>query len=314
MSSQVRIFNFTAQRKFTSAISLVLLTISLFSLFTNGLKYGLEFTGGTQIELSYSVAADLELTRNVLEDFGYLNHQVVNYGSGSDVLIRIQDPSLESGGTPASSMGDRLVEELQLRSGQEVRLQRLDYLGSVVGEELREQAGLGLLTALGAMMVYVAQRFQFKFAVATVVALAEDLLLTLGFISLTQMDFDLTVLAALMAVIGYGLNDTIVICDRIRDNFRKLRNLEPDRIIDISLSQTMGRTLVTSITTLLVLIFLATLGGDAIRGFAVALMVGVLVSIYSSVFVATGAILSLKIKALDLMVPAPVSETGALAD
>ena len=294
--STVKIYNFMGLRKIAAGISLVLLLISVASLAMNGLKFGLDFTGGSLIEVGYEQAPELNDIRSKLETAGYEDAVVQTFGSPVDILIRLgesHDPKL----------GDQVLSALQADDSQELTLRRNEYVGAQVGEELREQGGLGLLLALFMVMVYVAFRFQLKFSVGAVAALAHDVLIVLGFFSVLQLDFDLTVLAALLAVIGYSLNDTIVVSDRIRENFRKLRKGSPTEIMNTSLSQTLGRTLVTSLTTLLVLMALAVFGGEMIHGFAIALLVGVCVGTYSSIYVAANVLIAMGVCKEDLMPP-----------
>ncbi len=291
-----KILNFMGLRKIATVFSAVLLLISIGSLAVNGLKLGLDFTGGSLVEVGYEQPADLNRIRGQLETAGYEDAVVQTFGSPTDILIRLgqdHDPKL----------GDKVVSALQEGETQELTLRRNEFVGAQVGEELREQGGLGMLLALFMIMVYVAFRFQFKFSVGAVSALAHDVLIVLGFFSVLQLDFDLTVLAAVLAVIGYSLNDTIVVSDRIRENFRKVRKATPVEIMNISLSQTLGRTLVTSLTTLLVLIALAVFGGEMIHGFAVALLVGVVIGTYSSIYVAANVLVMMNICKEDLMPP-----------
>ena len=283
-------------RKVATVFSAVLLLISIGSLAVNGLKLGLDFTGGSLVEVGYEQPADLNRVRGQLEAAGYDDAVVQTFGSPTDILIRLgqdHDPKL----------GDKVVAALQEGETQELTLRRNEFVGAQVGEELREQGGLGMLLALFMIMVYVAFRFQFKFSVGAVSALAHDVLIVLGFFSVFQLDFDLTVLAAVLAVIGYSLNDTIVVSDRIRENFRKVRKGTPIEIMNISLSQTLGRTLVTSLTTLLVLVALAVFGGEMIHGFAIALLVGVLIGTYSSIYVAANVLIMMNLTKEDLMPP-----------
>jgi preprotein translocase subunit SecF len=291
-----KIYNFMGLRKIATGLSIVLLLISIGSLAVNGLKFGLDFTGGSLIEVGFEQEPDLNGLRDKLQSAGYEDAVVQTFGSPVDILIRMgvaHDPKL----------GDQVLATLQSGESQELTLRRNEYVGAQVGEELREQGGLGMLLALFMVMVYVAFRFQLKFSVGAVAALAHDVLIVLGFFSLLKLDFDLTVLAALLAVIGYSLNDTIVVSDRIRENFRKIRKSDSIEIMNISLSQTLGRTLVTSFTTLLVLIALAVFGGEMIHGFAVALLVGVCVGTYSSIYVAANVLVMLGLCKEDLMPP-----------
>ncbi|MBN1006124.1 protein translocase subunit SecF [Amphritea pacifica] len=291
-----KIYNFMGLRKIAAAFSITLLLISVASLAVNGLKFGLDFTGGSLIEVGYQQEPDLNGIRDKLKNAGYEDAIVQTFGSPVDILIRMgvaHDPKL----------GDMVLQTLQSGEAQELTLRRNEYVGAQVGEELREQGGLGMLLALFMVMVYVAFRFQLKFSVGAVTALAHDVLIVLGFFSVLQLDFDLTVLAAILAVIGYSLNDTIVVSDRIRENFRRMRKSEPIEIMNVSLSQTLGRTLVTSLTTLLVLVALAVFGGEMIFGFAVALLVGVFIGTYSSIYVAANILIMLGICKEDLIPP-----------
>jgi preprotein translocase subunit SecF len=288
--------NFMGQRKLALLVSGLLLLASIASLAINKLEWGLDFTGGTLVEVHYSESADLNAIRATLEAEGYAGAVVVSFGTDKDVLIRLPQGY-------SDKQGAELLVKLQEAYAGSVELRRIEFVGPQVGEELREQGGLAMLLALGLVMLYIAFRFQFKFAVGAVVALVHDVLLTLGFFSITGMEFDLTVLAALLAVIGYSLNDTIVVSDRIRENFRKIRRAEPVEVINISLTETLGRTLVTSLTTLLVLFSLALFGGEMINGFAIALIVGVVIGTYSSIYVAANALLMLGVSKEDLMIP-----------
>lgn len=288
--------NFMGYRKIAQIASAILLVISIASLSTNGLKLGLDFTGGTLIEVAYDQTADLSNIRSALETSGYNNALVINFGSDQDVLVRLPQSN-------NSQLGDELLAVLKQGYDGDIDLHRIEYVGPQVGEELREQGGLGLLAALISVMIYVTFRFQFKFSIGAVIALAHDVIIVLGFFSLLRLDFDLTVLAAILAVIGYSLNDTIVVSDRIRENFRIVRKGQPEEIINRSLTQTLGRTLMTSITTLLVLSSLFVFGGEIIHGFATALIVGVLIGTYSSIFVAANMLLALNISKEDLAIP-----------
>lgn len=299
---QAKVYNFMGFRRYALAFSVFLLLGAIASLYFQGLQLGLDFTGGTQIEVGYETPANVEKLRAQLESNGFEKSVVVHFGSDRDVLIRLQ-------GKPEQGLSDRVYEALQ-SNGETVELRRVDYVGPQIGEELREDGGLGMLAALITVMIYVALRFQLKFSIGAVLALAHDVIITLGFFSITRLEFDLTVLAALLAVIGYSLNDTIVVSDRIRENFRKIRDTPADEIINESLSQTLWRTLNTSFTTMLVLISLFFLGGELIHNFAIALMVGVAIGTYSSIYVAATVMLAMEIDREDLMVP----EKGELVD
>ena len=300
--NQAKVYNFMGLRKYALAFSIFLLLSSLISLSIQGLQLGLDFTGGTQVEVGYQVPADVEKLRGQLESNGFEKPIVVHFGSDRDVLIRLQ-------GKPEQGLSDLVYKALQSH-GETVELRRVDYVGPQIGEELREDGGLGMLAALIMVMLYIAMRFQLKFSIGAVLALAHDVIITLGFFSITQLEFDLTVLAALLAVIGYSLNDTIVVSDRIRENFRKIRDTAAAEIINESLSQTLWRTLNTSFTTMLVLISLFFLGGELIHNFAIALMVGVTIGTYSSIYVAATVMLAMNIDREDLLVP----EKGELVD
>jgi len=288
--------NFMGTRRVAAIFSIVLLVLALGSLAVRQLNWGLDFTGGTLVELHYADSADLNAIRSTLEGGGFSGAVVVSFGTDRDVLVR-----LPQGYTDAQ--GDEMLALLRASSDVDVELRRIEFVGPQVGDELREQGGLAMLLALGLVMLYIAFRFQFKFAVGAVVALVHDVLIVLGFFSITGLEFDLTVLAAILAVIGYSLNDTIVVSDRIRENFRKLRRAEPIEVINISLTETLGRTLVTSLTTLLVLLALALFGGEMIFGFAVALLVGVAIGTYSSIWVASNVLLAMGVSKEDLIIP-----------
>lgn len=289
---------FMSYRRFATIGSLVLLIMSIGSLSFKGLNLGLDFSGGTLIEVSYAEAADLVDIRDLMTNNGFDDFQVVNFGSNSDVLIKVADKNGNS------QLGD-VIYKFLLDADPSTELKRIEFVGPQIGSELRDQGGLGMLVALGMILLYVAFRFQYKFALGAVAALAHDVVIILGLFSLLSWDFDLTVLAALLAVIGYSLNDTIVVSDRIRENFRGERGFEPDEIVNRSINQTLSRTLITSLTTLLVLLALFFFGGDMIRGFSQALIIGVLVGTYSSIYVVANMLLGLSITQDDLAIPEP---------
>jgi preprotein translocase subunit SecF len=289
---------FMSYRRFATIGSLILLIMSVSSLSFKGLNLGLDFSGGTLIEVSYEEAADLVDIRDLMTNNGFDDFQVVNFGSNSDVLIKVADKNGNS------QLGDTIYKFL-LDADPSTELKRIEFVGPQIGSELRDQGGLGMLVALGMILLYVAFRFQYKFALGAVAALAHDVVIILGLFSLLSWDFDLTVLAALLAVIGYSLNDTIVVSDRIRENFRGERGFEPDEIVNRSINQTLSRTLITSLTTLLVLFALYFFGGDMIRGFSQALIIGVLVGTYSSIYVVANMLLGLSITQDDLAIPEP---------
>jgi len=278
------------------ALSGLAIITAVASLSLQQLNWGLDFTGGTLIEVAYSDSADLSSIRSVLAEEGYEGAVVVSFGTDRDVLVRLPDGY-------SDEQGALMVDKLRNSTDMAIELRRIEFVGPQVGDELRDDGGIAMLTALGLVMLYVAFRFQIKFALGAVFALAHDVIVTLGFFSLTGLEFDLTVLAALLAVVGYSLNDTIVVSDRIRENLRKIRRAEAIDVINISLTETLGRTLVTSLTTLLVLAALALFGGEMIFGFAVALLVGVTVGTYSSMYVASTTLLQLGVSKEDVMVP-----------
>ncbi len=291
-----KVINFMGVRKLAAALSISLVLLSIGSLAVQGLNFGLDFTGGTLVEVVYEEAQPLDTVRQTLRDAGYADAVVVNFGSDTDVLVR-----LPQGMSP--ELGDTILNVLTQAAGTGVELRRIEFVGPQVGEELREQGGLAILLALVVVLIYISMRFQFKFAFGAVAALMHDVIIVLGAFSLFQVDFDLTVLGALLAVIGYSLNDTIVVSDRIRENFRKLRKIAPAEVMNVSLTETLGRTLVTSLTTLLVLLALLFAGGEMIRSFAEALTVGIVVGTYSSIYVAANIMLALGITQEDLMIP-----------
>lgn len=292
----MKVINFMGLRKVCALFSITLVLASIGSLAVQQLNWGLDFTGGTLVEVYYSETADLTGIRGTLASEGYKGATVVSFGTDRDVLIRLPHGY-------SDKEGARLLEKLQAEFAGTVELRRIEFVGPQVGDQLREQGGLAMLLALGLVMLYIAFRFQLKFAVGAVVALIHDVIITLGFFSFTRMEFDLTVLAALLAVIGYSLNDTIVVFDRIRENFRKVRRTEPLELVNISLTETLDRTMFTSLTTLLVLVSLAIFGGEMINGFAVALIVGITIGTYSSVYVASNVLLLLNVSKDDLMIP-----------
>ena len=291
-------FQFMKYRKIAGIASIIIFSVSVLSLTFRGLSLGLDFSGGTLVEVTYETPVDLESIRTTLSQNGYEDSQVVNFGTNLDVLIKVADQNGNS------SIGEA-VYNLLIEEGFEGELKRVEFVGPQVGSELRDQGGLGMLVALFMILMYVAFRFQYKFALGAVTALAHDVVIILGLFSIFTWDFDLTVLAALLAVIGYSLNDTIVVSDRIRENFRIQREMEPMQMIDLSLNQTLGRTIVTSLTTLLVLFALFIFGGEMIKGFSLALILGVMVGTYSSIYVVANMLMSLTLIQEDLAVPEP---------
>jgi preprotein translocase subunit SecF len=286
-------------RKIAGIFSIALFSISVLTLGFRGLTLGLDFSGGTLIEISYEEPANLEEIRSILIANNFEDSQVVNFGTDLDVLIKVADQSGNS------KLGNQIFTLLQDK-GLPGTLKRSEFVGPQIGSELRDQGGVGMLVALFMILLYVAFRFQYKFALGAVTALTHDVVIILGFFSIFAWDFDLTVLAALLAVIGYSLNDTIVVSDRIRENFRTQRELDdPQEIIDLSLNQTLSRTVITSFTTLLVLFALFIFGGDLIRGFSLALILGVLIGTYSSIYIVANMLMSLGITQEDMSIPEP---------
>ena len=288
--------NFMRFRKIAITISLILFVGSIGSIFMKGLSLGLDFSGGTLVEIQYEDSVDLQEIRAVLSENGYEDFQVVNFGSSLDVLIKIADQPGNS------SLGDQIFALLSSNNF-EGELKRIEFVGPQIGSELRDQGGLGMLVALGMILLYVAFRFQYKFALGAVAALGHDVVIILGLFSIFAWDFDLSVLAALLAVIGYSLNDSIVVSDRIRENFRSERALGSEDLINLSLNQTLSRTVITSLTTLLVLFALFFFGGEAVRGFSLGLIIGVLIGTYSSLYIVTTILISLNLSQEDMAVP-----------
>ena len=294
--------NFMGYRRIAGGISIALVIGSIAMLAINQVEWGLDFTGGSLVEVAYEAAVSPETVRRELEQAGYDGHVVQYFGSDRDILIRMP-PQEQLSQQENAEIGDSIIASLRDTSTVNVALRRSEFVGPAVGEELTNEGGLGMLTALGVVMIYIAFRFQLKFAVGAVVASFHDVLVVLGIFAVTRWEFDLTVLAALLAVIGYSLNDTIVVSDRIRENFRKVRRGAPPDIINTSLNQMLGRTLVTSLTTLLVLFALLILGGELIRNFAIALIIGIIVGTYSSIYIAANVLLALNISKEDLALP-----------
>ena len=293
--SDLKVYNFMGLRKFALALSILMLVASVVSLSTKGIVFGLDFSGGTQIEVGYEKPADVSVLRQQLVSAGFESPVVVHFGAETDVLIRLQ-------GEPDQTLAERVYSVLQ-SNGDKIELRRVDFVGPQIGEELREDGGLGMLAALAVVMLYVAVRFEFKFALGAVLALVHDVIITMGFFSIFALEFDLTVLAAVLAVVGYSLNDTIIVFDRIRENFRKIRKADPVDVINESMSQTLWRTINTSFTTMLVLLALFFLGGELIHNFSVALIVGIGVGTYSSIYVAATLLLALNIQREDILEP-----------
>ena len=291
---------FMKYRKIAGLSSIIIFVLAIVSLSFRGLSLGLDFSGGTLVEVAFEETVPLEDIRTNLAINGIEDFQVVNFGTETDVLIKAADKVSQG------RLGDRIYEILENEySDQDLELKRVEFVGPQIGSELRDQGGLGMLVALGMILLYVAFRFQFKFAIGAVIALAHDVVIVLGIFSVVGWDFDLTVMAALLAVIGYSLNDTIVVSDRMRENFRTERGLEPVEIVDKSINQTLSRTLITSLTTLLVLFSLYIFGGELIKGFSLALIIGIFIGTYSSIYVVANMLLSMSITQEDLAVPEP---------
>lgn len=292
-------FDFMGLRKPAMILSSVLLLVAVFSLFTMKLNVGIDFTGGSIIEVGYPQAVELEPIRIALEAEGFGDAIVQHFGSASEVLIRL----VPEEGKDKAELSSQIIGLLEAASETDIDVRRVDFVGPQVGEELTEDGGLAVLYALIAILVYVAFRFEYRFSLGAVAALVHDVVITLGVFSVLQLDFDLSVLAAILAVIGYSLNDTIVVFDRVRENFRKIRKKTSIEVVNMSINQTISRTLMTSLTTLLVLLSLSFLGGEVIHAFSTALIIGVVVGTYSSIYVATTTALALGISRSDLLLP-----------
>lgn len=291
--------NFMGYRKPAMILSLLLIVISFAGLWVKGLNFGIDFTGGTLVELAYEEAADVDAIRSTLVKNGYESATVQNFGSAEEVLIRIAPME----GMNSAQISNQVMTALKTDHSEPFELRRVEFVGPQVGDELTEDGALALIYALIGVLIYVALRFEFRFSVGAVSALIHDVVITLGVFAWTQAQFDLTVLAALLAVIGYSLNDTIVVFDRVRENFRTVRDGSPEEVSNLAINQMLARTLMTSFTTLLVLIALFVLGGEVIHYFALALIIGVVVGTYSSTFVASSIALSLGVSKEDLMQP-----------
>lgn len=293
----LRTINFMGVRNIAFGVTVLLTVLALFSWFHKGLNYGLDFTGGTLIELTYEKPADVTQVRSELVKAGYHEAIVQSFGATTDLLVRMpgEDPQL----------GHQVAEALQKVGGDNpASVKRVEFVGPQVGEELRDQGGLGMLMALGGIMIYLAFRFQWKFGVGAIVSLIHDVVVTVGILAYFQITFDLTVLAAVLAIIGYSLNDTIVVFDRVRENFRVLRKATLIENINISTTQTLLRTMATSISTLLAIAALMIFGGDNLWGFSLALFIGVLAGTYSSIYIANVVLIWLNLNSEDLIPPA----------
>jgi len=291
-SLNIPVIDFVGKRKFAMIFSAVLLVLSIASISFQGLKFGIDFTGGTLIELGYEKTADLEDIRLKLSEGDFKGTNVQYFGSDTEVLIQLEPQEVSS-----AKLSSSIIRML----GDGIDVRRVEFVGPKVGEELTNDGGLAMLYALIGILIYVAFRFEYRFALGSIAALVHDVIITLGIFSILQIEFDLTVLAAILAVIGYSLNDTIVVFDRIRENFLSSRQVEAESIINEALNQTLSRTLMTSLTTLLVLLALFYLGGEVIHSFAGALLIGVIIGTYSSIYVASSMILALGISKEDML-------------
>ncbi len=301
----LRTINFMGVRNVAFAVTVLLTLLALFSWFHKGLNYGLDFTGGTLIELTYEKPANLQEVRDELSRGGYHEAVVQNFGATTDLLVRMpgENPQL----------GSEVAEVLRKAGGDNpATIKRVEFVGPQVGEELRDQGGLGMLLALGGVLIYLAFRFQWKFAVGAIVSLIHDVVVTVGILSFFQITFDLTVLAAVLAIIGYSLNDTIVVFDRVRENFRVLRKATLIENINISTTQTLLRTVATSVSTLLAIAALLFFGGDNLFGFSIALFVGVMAGTYSSIYIANVVLIWLNLNSEDLIPPATTEKVDDL--
>ena len=293
--------DFMSWRKIALSVSIILATVSILSLSLKQLNYGLDFTGGSLVELHYPNEIEVGNIRQSLTNAGYEGAQVALFGSTQDVLIKLP-------GSVSDTLGAEIIQVLRQESSEDIDLRRVEYVGPQIGSELRDDGGLAMLLALGLMMIYITFRFQSRFAGAAVLALIHDVIIVLGIFSLFNLDFDLTVLAALLAVIGYSLNDTIVVSDRIRENLRIQRGSDTEEVINLSLNQMLSRTLITSLTTLLVLMSLYLFGGELIKNFALALIFGVVVGTYSSIYIASNALVMMGLTSDHLIVPEKENE------
>ena len=284
-------------RKPAMILSLVLFIVSIGSLIINGLNLGVDFTGGTVIEVGYKESTDVDKIRQLLVDKKY-DASVQHFGTAKDVLIRIAPQD----GEDKAAIGDNVFAILK-QADNSVELRRVEFVGPQIGDELRDQGGIAMLLALAGILIYVTLRFEFRFSIGAIIALVHDVVITVGIFSLFKIEFDLTILAAILAIIGYSLNDTIVVFDRVRENFLKMRKADADTSVNTSINQTLSRTIVTSLTTLLVLAALFFLGGEIIHGFALAMIIGVAIGTYSSIYVASSSLLMMGVTREALLPP-----------
>ena len=293
-----KLINFMGGRKIAVSLSILLIVISIGSLAFKGLNLGLDFTGGALIEVAYPDSVEPEKIRNVLTKAGFKDAMVQHFGTSKDIIIRLAPQE----GAEKNKIIEKVITVLQADNPNAVK-KRGDNLGAQIGEELKEDGGLAMLYALIGILIYVALRFELRFSGGAIFALVHDVIITLGFFSITQIEFDLTVLAAILAIIGYSLNDTIVVFDRIRENFRKFLKQEAEQVINISINDTLSRTLVTSLTTLIVLIALFFFGGQVIHSFALAMIIGVVIGTYSSIYIASSSLMMMGVTKEALLPP-----------
>ncbi|MSR10600.1 MAG: protein translocase subunit SecF [Gammaproteobacteria bacterium] len=299
-------FDFMEHRRLALTVSIVFMIVSALSLAVNSLQLGMDFTSGISIRLGYSESVDLDQVNATLDANGYGEASVVSYGSDRDIRIILpvtEETAAADQAQQAIVLGERLAEQLRASTESEVVLAGSDFVSAKAGQDLAEDAGLGILVSLGAVMVYISMRFQLKFAVGAVVALVHDVLITLGAFSIFRIQFDLTVLAAILAVIGYSLNDTIIVADRLRENLRRQRRGSVEELINLSINQTLSRTLITSGTTLLVVVVLLFVGSEASRGFCIAMSIGICVGTYSSIYIASALLLTFNLTREDIALP-----------
>ncbi|KJF80698.1 MULTISPECIES: protein translocase subunit SecF [Photobacterium] len=304
-----KVVDFMRWSKFAFIFSLIMIMGSIATISTKGLNWGLDFTGGTLIEVSFKEPANLPLIRESLEKAGFGDAVVQNFGTARDVMVRLQPRE----GVKGEVLGNQILDALKDGTAQSVEMRRIEFVGPNVGDELAEAGGMAILIALLCILLYVSLRFEWRLAAGAVLSLAHDIIITVGIFSVLQVEVDLTIVAALLTVVGYSLNDTIVVFDRIRENFRKMRKGSPAEIMNCSISQTLSRTLITSGTTLFVVIALFAQGGSMIHGFALALLIGITIGTYSSIYVASALALKLGITREHLM-PTPVEKEGEELD
>jgi len=289
--------NFTGKRNIALIFSAFMIIASIASIAFKGLNFGIDFTGGTVIEVGYPEATDVEKIRQSLINAKF-EATVQHFGTAKDVLIRLTPQE----GEDKAKIGDKVFEVLKA-TDPKVELRRVEFVGPQIGDELRDQGGTAMLLALAGILIYVTLRFEFRFSVGAIIALIHDVVITIGFFSITGVEFDLTILAAVLAIIGYSLNDTIVVFDRVRENYLKLRKASSEESVNISINQTLSRTIVTSLTTLLVLVALFIFGGEVIHGFSLAMIIGVVIGTYSSIYVASSSLLMMGVTREALLPP-----------